>query len=140
LTTVVISQPLLLPWPGFFELLARADVSVHLDDVQLASRGFITRIQVKQSAGSKWMTISVQNRSSCPAIGEIHATASPKRRQRRECVRHALSKAPHLKDAPILMDRAYSKSKVVDFLIDSIEGPAGHPYTFTLVRLRLRFR
>jgi hypothetical protein len=78
---------------------------------------------VKQSAGSKWMTIPVQNRSSHPTINEIEATAGPWRRQHRELVRHSLAKAPHLKDALVLMDRAYSKPKVVDLLIDSVEGP-----------------
>ena len=52
MTSVVISQPQLLPWPGFFELIASADVYVHLDDAQYA-KGFINRVQIKHSAGKQ---------------------------------------------------------------------------------------
>ena len=53
MTTVVISQPMYFPWPGFFELIAAADVYVHLDDVQFSKGGFTNRIQLKTVQGKR---------------------------------------------------------------------------------------
>ena len=65
MTSVVISEPQLLPWPGFFELIASADVYVHLDVAQYA-KGFINRVQIKYSAGSKWMTVPLKEKDARP--------------------------------------------------------------------------
>lgn len=61
----VISQPMLLPWQGMFEQIKLCSHFVFYDDVQLPlgggrGRGFTTRVQIKTSHGSKWLSIPVQ--------------------------------------------------------------------------------
>ncbi len=124
MTTVVISQPMLFPWPGFFELFSVADCYVHLDNVQFADKSFTNRVQIKHSTGPVWMTIPIRDRSGRRPIDKIEALDDKWRRRHRELVRHSLSKAPFLDDALTLFDQAYSKETIVDLLIESIEGSA----------------
>lgn len=122
--TIVISQPLLFPWPGFFELMAAADIYVHLDDVQFGDKSFTNRIQLKQPSSFAWMTIPIRDRSARKLINQIQALDEPWRRKHRELIRHSLAKAPSLDDALALFDVAYVQSKIVDLLVESVEGPA----------------
>jgi hypothetical protein len=124
--TVVISQPMLFPWFGFFELMRQADVYVHLDDVEFSFGSFTNRIQIKTTKAIVWMTIPIQRGDGKPLIGTMEATQGPWRRKHRELVRQALAGAPHLDDALALFDQAYAKNRVADLLIDSIEGPASY--------------
>ena len=73
MTTVVISQPMYFPWPGFFELVATADVFVHLDDVQIADRGFTNRVQLKGAQGITWLTVPLKDRTHRKLISELEA-------------------------------------------------------------------
>jgi hypothetical protein len=57
MTSVVISQPQLFPWSGFFELFAAANIYLHLDDALFSRGGFLNRVQIKHLGGSKWMTV-----------------------------------------------------------------------------------
>ena len=47
MTRVVITQPMLFPWPGFFEQLCLADVYIYLDDVQFSKGSFTNRVQIE---------------------------------------------------------------------------------------------
>jgi hypothetical protein len=122
MTSVVISQPQLLPWPGFFELIASADVYVHLDDAQFA-KGLINRVQIKHPTGSKWMTVPLRERGTRPKINHLEALSSDWKRRHRELVRHSLSQAPHLDLALEVFDAVYSAGPLVELLIRSIELP-----------------
>ncbi|MEK1938732.1 MAG: WbqC family protein [Pseudomonas sp.] len=59
MSTVVISQPMYLPWAGMFEQLMLADDFVFFDDVQFA-KGFINRVQYKTADGSSWLTVPLK--------------------------------------------------------------------------------
>jgi len=55
-TTLVVLQPGYLPWLGYFDLLQKADIFVHYDDVQSGiDFGF---------AGSKWRWLDIEYASS----------------------------------------------------------------------------
>ena len=50
--TLVVSQPMFLPWVGLFEQVRLADVFIHYDDVQLPQGGnFMSRVQLKTASG-----------------------------------------------------------------------------------------
>src|ERR1700677_4688611 len=72
MTTVVISQPMFFPWPGFLEQVACADVLVHYDDVQFSKGSFTNRVQVKTAQGVKWMTVPLQDLRLGDSIMETH--------------------------------------------------------------------
>jgi len=61
-TTLVVLQPGYLPWLGYFDLLRRADVFVHYDDVQFDKHGWRNRNRIKGPAGAVWLTVPVFHR------------------------------------------------------------------------------
>jgi hypothetical protein len=58
---VAIHQPNFLPWLGFFDKLARADVFVVLDDVQFPKKGgtWMNRVQLLVNGEASWLTVPV---------------------------------------------------------------------------------
>jgi len=58
-TTLVVLQPGYLPWLGYFDLLQKADVFVHYDDVQFDKHGWRNRNRVKGPKGAIWLTVPV---------------------------------------------------------------------------------
>lgn len=58
-----IMQPNFLPWQGFFELLARSDIFVLLDDVQLSVQGWNQRNRLFVNPGQVgWYTVPVKKK------------------------------------------------------------------------------
>lgn len=55
-------QPAYLPWLGYFDKIARADVFVYLDTVQFEKNSFINRNQIKTPQGALWLTIPVKTK------------------------------------------------------------------------------
>ena len=53
-------QPAYLPWLGYLEKIARADVFVYLDTVQFEKNSFINRNRIKTPQGVQWLTIPVR--------------------------------------------------------------------------------
>jgi hypothetical protein len=55
-------QPAYLPWLGYFDKIARADVFVYLDTVQFEKNSFINRNRIKTPHGGLWLTIPVKTK------------------------------------------------------------------------------
>lgn len=55
-------QPAYLPWLGYFDKIAQADVFVYLDTVQFEKNSFINRNQIKTPQGPLWLTIPVKTK------------------------------------------------------------------------------
>jgi hypothetical protein len=123
MTNVVISQPQLLPWPGFFELVASADIYVHLDDALFSRGGFINRVQIKHPSGSKWMTIPLQGKGSFERICDLTAAGKDWKRRHRELVVQSLAQAPYLADGLDLLESVYCVDRLPELLIASVENP-----------------
>jgi hypothetical protein len=124
MTNVVISQPMLFPWPGFFELVASADIFVHLDDAQFSRGGFMNRIQLKYPSGMKWMTIPLTGSGTYQRIYDLVAAGSDWKKRHREMILQSFCGASHLDLALQLFDRVYARESVVDLLSASIEETA----------------
>jgi hypothetical protein len=70
--TCVVLQPGYLPWLGFFEQMARADVFVYLDDVQFDKHGWRNRNRIKGPGGPQWLTVPVRIKGlHKPRINEV---------------------------------------------------------------------
>jgi len=59
MTTLVVLQPGYLPWLGYFDQMRRADIFVHLDDVQFDKHGWRNRNRVKSPQGDSWLTVPI---------------------------------------------------------------------------------
>lgn len=60
--TVVITQSNYIPWRGWFDMIARADLLVLLDEVQYTRRDWRNRNRIKTAQGLKWLTVPVQSK------------------------------------------------------------------------------
>jgi hypothetical protein len=126
MTSVVISQPMLFPWPGFFELTAQADLYIHLDDAQFSRGGFTNRVQVKLPTGRVWMTIPLTGKGSFQRIADLSATGTDWKTSHRDLIRQSLTGAPYAKDALTLFDACYGQDRICDLLTESIEKSAAY--------------
>jgi hypothetical protein len=70
--TVVISQPTYLPWIGYFEQIARADVVVFLDSVQFEPRSWQCRNRLRSVRGEPfWLSVPVAAHARDTTIRDI---------------------------------------------------------------------
>ncbi len=122
--TVVITQPMLFPWPGFFEQLMLADAYIYLDDAQFSKGSFTNRIQLLRGAERCWMTIPLAGKGSFQRISALQAADDTWKSSHRALLRQSLIGAPFLDDALAIFDRVYQHASLVDLLIASIEEPA----------------
>lgn len=128
MTTVVVSQPMFLPWIGIFEQIAIADVFVHYDDVQFPQgRSFTNRVQISTRAGTAWLTAPVDHDRSGRLISQTRLVAAEYWRPRHlETIRHAYGKSPHF---PAMFDLvreiyAFQGDNLADFNISAINRVA----------------
>jgi WbqC-like protein family len=61
MTVVAMHQPTFLPWLGWFDKLARADMLVLLDDVQFPKKGgtWLNRVRILVQGRAAWLTMPV---------------------------------------------------------------------------------
>ncbi len=96
MTTVAILQPGYLPWLGFFDQMARADVFVYYDDVQYDKHGWRNRNRIKVPGGAAWLTVPVLHKGlDKPRIDEILVDDSRDwKRKHLMTLRQAYARAP----------------------------------------------
>lgn len=121
MTTVVISQPMYLPWPGFLSLMARADIMIWLDDAQFSRGSFTNRVQIRTAAGSKWLSIPLVGKGYEIAIRDLAAAQENWSLGHRELGRQALRGAPHLSEALSIIDASARPARLCEALIASSE-------------------
>lgn len=59
MSTAVIIQSNYIPWKGYFDLIAAADVLILYDDVQYTKNDWRNRNRIKTAQGPKWLTIPI---------------------------------------------------------------------------------
>lgn len=119
--TLVISQPMFLPWIGLFEQIRLADVFVHYDDVQLPQgRSFISRVQIKSANGSCWLTVPIDHARSGRLINEVVIFDEQDWRSKHlKTIRHAYGQASHFQSMFALAEKLYgnTSARLADFNI-----------------------
>jgi WbqC-like protein family len=124
MTAVVISQPMLFPWPGFFEHLSLADVYIDLDDAQFSKGSFTNRTRLKWGDACRWMTVPLKGSGTFTPIVDLEAEGTRWRESHRDMLAQSLKHAPFRDDAIAILERAYKHDRVCDLLIASINEPA----------------
>jgi hypothetical protein len=135
--TVVVSQPMFLPWIGLFEQVRLADVFFHYDDVQLPQgRSFMARVQVKTANGVIWLTAPLDRKRSGKLISEVMLANEEDWRSRHlKTIQHAYARAPHFQSMFDLVQRIYEfpTDSLAEFNIHATETIArwlGFPAEF----------
>lgn len=109
--TLVVSQPMFLPWVGLFEQVRLADVFIHYDDVQLPQgRSFMSRVQLKSANGVSWLTVPIDHTKSGKLLNEV-AMLKPEdwRDKHLRTIRHAYAKRPYFNLMFELVEKIYSQ-------------------------------
>ena len=106
---VAIHQPNFLPWLGWWEKLARADVFVLLDDVQFQKKAgnWTNRVRVLVNGEPSWLTVPVSRRfHGVREIREIEIDDSrPWREKMRRTLEMSYGRAPAYEEAfPVLAE------------------------------------
>ena len=96
---VAIHQPNFLPWLGFFDKLARADVFVLLDSVQFprTSKGtWINRVKLLIGGSAAWATVPIVRAegSALPIVDVRIDDSQPWRRKLLRTIEHNYRRAP----------------------------------------------
>jgi len=68
---VAIHQPNYLPWIGFFQKVARAEIFVILDVAKFTKNGVIHRNKIRTKEGWTWLTIPIENKYKGVAIKDV---------------------------------------------------------------------
>lgn len=123
MTTVVISQPMLFPWPGFFEQMMLADVYLWLDDAQFSRGGFTNRTRIVHGGAVKWLSIPLEGKGSFQSIRDL-VPAEDFRARHIAFINQAFAQAPFRTPAIEMVEEAYAEKTLCDLLIASAEIPA----------------
>lgn len=121
---VVITQPMLFPWGGFFEQLMLADEYVYLDDVQFSKGSLTNRIQILAGSQRSWMTIPLLNKGSFQLISELQEANESWKIDHKNLLYNALKRQPFINDVMDIVGEAYKSDQLIDILIASIESSA----------------
>jgi hypothetical protein len=110
---VAAHQPQYLPWLGYFDKIARADVFVLIDDVQFKKNEWQNRNRIKTSQGWQWLTVPVRYKYPQLILEvEINNDVKWRRKHRQALVTN------------------YAKARYHQFLEDFLHEVYSFPWTF----------
>lgn len=106
---VVITQPMLFPWVGLLEQIVLADVLVNYADVQFSKGSFTNRVQIKEPAGTRWMTVPLEKFHLGARIDEVKPAVNVDwRAQHLRMLEQAYEDAPYAGDMLALVRTVYA--------------------------------
>jgi hypothetical protein len=108
----VILQPSYIPWRGYFDQIALADIFVFLDDVQYDKHGWRNRNRIKTHQGPTWLTIPVFSKGTTSRhilINQIEIdNRQPWNSKHLHSLQQAYSKAPYFDRYANLLEHFYT--------------------------------
>ena len=99
-----IMQPYFFPYLGYFQLLAKVDTFIFLDDVNFIKRGYINRNQILLNGAAKRFTISVRDSSQNRSIRDHFYTGDYNKFF--NLLHQAYKKAPNYKKTLSLIEKS----------------------------------
>lgn len=77
---VAAHQPHYIPWLGYLDKMAKADLFVVMDDLQFEAQNYQNRQRIKLAQGPAWLTVPLHHGSQADTILEkrISSSGSPK--------------------------------------------------------------
>jgi hypothetical protein len=78
---VAAHQPHYMPWLGYLDKLAKADLFVVMDDLQYEAQNFQNRQRIKLHGGAQWLTVPLERGTQADRICDKRIDNSGSRRQ-----------------------------------------------------------
>jgi len=108
--TVALHQPVYLPFPGYFQKMARADEFLVMDFVQLHRQSWQLRNRVKTAAGATWLSVPVYVKGRLgQLIRDVRVVEGPWRRKHWETLRQSYGAAPYWRDYADFFAATYAR-------------------------------
>lgn len=105
---VLITQSNYIPWKGYFDAIARADVLVLYDEMQYTKRDWRNRNKIKLPNGLQWLTIPVQVKGKFhQKINETKVTDGDWQQKHWNSLVHAYKKTPFFDDFASELEHLY---------------------------------
>jgi hypothetical protein len=109
----VIFQPSYIPWRGFFNQVAKADLFIFYDDVQFDKHGWRNRNRIKTHQGPRWLTIPVHDHHAPQEHTLINQVEidwrQPWNRKHWRTIQQEYGKAPFFKKYTPLLEYFYNQ-------------------------------
>ena len=128
---VAVHQPHFLPWLGYLDRMAQADLFIVLDHVQFERRNYQNRTRIRVDSQAQWLTVPVVQRSQKERIldkeidhrHEGSATKAPWGAAGFATLRHAYRQSPHFRDyaAPLKALLEARWTRLADLALASVE-------------------
>jgi len=99
--TAVITQPTYLPWLGYFQQIARADVFVILDTVQFEKQSWQNRNRLKSASGETfWLTVPIAKQPLETLLLDVRIAPQEQRWREKHLrsIQGALGRAPFFQE------------------------------------------
>lgn len=125
---LAVMQPYFLPYIGYFQLMAAADVFVLLDDVAFINRGWINRNRLLLDGAPKRFTLPLSGASQNRRICDLALADEPRWRERLlATVDHAYRRAPQYRPVRALLERVLMSGtqRLDELLLASLREVAG---------------
>lgn len=128
--TAAIMQPSYLPWAGYFELIARSDQFVFLNDVQFAKPSWQMRNRILLQGRAQFITVPTLG-SRNQLISEVRLANEDWRSKHQKLLEHAYAKHPHGSAAlgvvlPVIADRSLERLQELNArLIEALSQALG---------------
>lgn len=78
---VAAHQPHYMPWLGYLDKMAKADLFVIMDDLQYEAQNYQNRQRIKLHSGAQWLTVPLERGSQSDRICDKRIDNSGSRRQ-----------------------------------------------------------
>jgi len=117
-TTCVVMQPTYLPWSGYFNLMAEADVFVLLDDVQFNRNSWQSRNRILSQGTELMLSVPVRVEHLDTRIQDVRLAPGPWRRKHLTSIREAYGKAAHGPDLIDMLRPIYESDRPPELLTD----------------------
>ncbi len=110
---IAVMQPTYLPWLGYFDLMARAEVFVFLDDASFSRQSWQQRNRVIAGDRMTWLTVPVQTSGHAgQRIDQVKVRDElPWRRKHMRTISESLARAPWRALVDELVSREMSGSR-----------------------------
>lgn len=92
-------QPTYLPWAGYFNLIAKADIFVFLDDAQFQKNSWHNRNRVLVNHEPHWITVPVKHKALAQTIKETEIDSTKHwRKKHSKLLQNVYGRHPFAKD------------------------------------------